>query len=234
VDTNGPMPGWVAGLRVGAGLATGSFALAISFGAFAVLHGWPAWLVILMSALTFSGSAQFTLVTGLAGGGGIVTALASASMINLRFVPMGAATAKDLHGRGWRRALEGQAVVDGSWVAAQRADGSIDRPTLFAATLVQWPAWTVGTAVGALAVPSVTLAHTIGVDVIFPGFFALLLFDALKARPALIPITATAVAIAAAACRILPAGPALLAGSAACLLALHRTQPETRREVVHA
>lgn len=226
--------GWAAGLRLGAGLATGSFALAVSFGAFAVVHGWPAWLAILMSAVTFSGSAQFALVTALAGGGGIATALLSASMINLRFVPMGAATAKDLHGHAWRRALEGQAVVDGSWVAAQRADGSIDRSTLFAATLVQWPAWAVGTVVGAIAVPSVTLAHTIGLDVIFPGFFALLLFDALKARPAMIPVAATAAAIAAATCRILPAGPALLAGSAAGLIALRPTYPDTRRAGRHA
>jgi len=70
----------------------------------------------------------------------------AAALMNLRFVPMAAASARSLHGGRLQRALEGQTVVDGSWVAAQRRDGATDRELMFGATFVQWPAWILGTA----------------------------------------------------------------------------------------
>lgn len=213
-------PGWAGGLRAGAGLAVGSFALAVTFGTFAVLNGWPAWLAILMSAVTFSGSAQFALVTAMAGGGGLISGLGSAALINARFLPMAAATGPYLHGGPWRRAVEGQAVVDGSWVVTQTPDGKVDRRKLFGATLVQLPAWTGGTALGALLVPSTAASYTLGLDVVFPGFFALLLLDTLSSRRALVPVALAAATISAAALRVLPAGPSLLLASLAALLPL--------------
>jgi predicted branched-subunit amino acid permease len=211
--------GWRAGLRVGAGLAAGSFLLAVSFGVYAVTHGWPAALTIALSLLVFSGSAQFALVTALAGGG-LPAALASASLINLRFVPMAAATARHLQGGRWRRAVEGQAVVDGSWVAAQRPGGGLDRRVLIGATLVQWPAWVCGTAIGALAVPDTSLIRTWGIDIVFPGFFVVLLVDSLTSRPRLVPVALAAAAVAGAAARFLPIGVALLLAATAVLLTL--------------
>jgi predicted branched-subunit amino acid permease len=204
-------------MRVGLGLAAGSFLLAVSFGAFAVRHGWPAALTVLMSAVVFSGSAQFALVTAFAGGG-LGPALAGASLMNLRFLPMGAATAVHLRGGPLRRAAEGQAIVDGSWVAAQRPDGGFDRGTMFGATAVQWPAWVLGTAVGALIVPGTSVAEAAGLDLVFPGFFGLLLYDALRARPGLLPVGLGAAAVAGAACRMLPVGVALVLSAAAALL----------------
>ena len=219
-STAGPTTGWRAGLGVGAGLATGAFALAVSFGAFAVTHGWPAGLTILMSLVVFSGSAQFALVTTLSGG--LLPALASATLMNLRFVPMAAATAGSLRGGRFRRALEGQAVVDGSWVSARRRDGTTDREKMLAASLVQWPAWVAGTAVGALIVPSTGFIEAAGLDLIFPGFFLVLLLDSLAGSPRLLPLTLAAASIAALACRFLPTGVALLLGSVAALSALRR------------
>jgi 4-azaleucine resistance transporter AzlC len=221
--------GWRAGFQVGAGLAAGSFALAVTFGAFAVTHGWPAGLTILMSLVVFSGSAQFALVTALTGGG-IVPALASAALMNLRFVPMAAATASSLRGGRWRRALEGQAVVDGSWVSAHRADGSIDRQKMLAASLVQWPAWVLGTAIGALAVPSTSIINTAGLDLVFPAFFLVLLLDSISTAVRLIPIALVATAIAGVSCRFLPTGVALLLASLAALFALYHPTPDHREE----
>lgn len=223
--------GWRAGFTVGAGLAAGSFLLAVSFGAFAVTHGWPAALAIAMSLLVFSGSAQFALVTALAGGG-IVPALLSAALMNLRFVPMAASTARFLHGGRWQRALEGQSVVDGSWVAAQRPDGTLDRRKMIAATLVQWPAWVAGTAIGALTVPSTSLIHDTGIDLVFSGFFLVLLIDALTSRPHIVAVAVAAAVVAGVTCRFLPIGIALLLASAAVLLTLLRpadTGQETAR-----
>jgi 4-azaleucine resistance transporter AzlC len=217
--------GWRAGIQVGAGLAAGSFVLAVTFGAFAVTHGWPAALTILMSLVVFSGSAQFALVTTLSSGG-ILPALASAALMNLRFVPMAAATASSLRGGRWRRAFEGQAVVDGSWVSAHREDGTTDRPKMLAASLVQWPAWVAGTAIGALAVPSTTFIHAAGLDLVFPGFFLVLLLESLSSARRLIPVALAAAAIAGVSCRFLPTGVALLLASLAVLSALvHPIEP---------
>jgi predicted branched-subunit amino acid permease len=220
-DSSRSRTSWRAGLKVGAGLAAGTFALAVSFGAFAVTHGWPAGLTILMSMVVFSGSAQFALVTTLTGGG-MLPAVASAVLMNLRFVPMAAASASSLPGGPVRRALEGQAVVDGSWVSAQRADGTTDREKMLAATLVQWPAWAAGTALGALAVPSTDFIQAAGLDLVFPGFFLVLLIDSLTESVRLIPIALAAVAISGLACRFLPTGVALLLASVAALAALRR------------
>ena len=217
--------GWKGGLRVGAGLAAASFALAVSFGAFAVTHGWPAGLTILMSLVVFSGSAQFALVTALASGG-LGPAVASAALMNLRFVPMAAATANSLSGSRWRRALEGQAVVDGSWVSARRPDGSTDRDKMIAATLVQWPAWVIGTALGALAVPSTDFVAATGLDLVFPGFFLVLLLDSLTESPRLIPMALAATAVAGLSGRFLPTGVALLLASVAALIAVRRPEGE--------
>ncbi|WP_432994378.1 AzlC family ABC transporter permease [Dactylosporangium sp. CA-233914] len=217
--------GWARGLRVGIGLAAGAFLLAVGFGAFAVTHGWPPLLAIVTSAVVFSGSAQFALVTALAGGG-LGPALTSAALMNLRFVPMAAATARFLPGGPLRRAAQGQAVVDGSWVAAQRPGGGLDRHLMFGATLVQWPAWILGTALGALLVPGGEALWITGLDVIFPGFFGLLLYDSLRARPRLAP-AGLAAAVIAATCRFLPPGIALTLAAVAAALALH---PSARTE----
>jgi 4-azaleucine resistance transporter AzlC len=219
---DGSSGGWRGGLRVGIGLAIGAFALAVSFGAFAVTNGWPAWLAIVMSAVTFSGSAQFALVTA-ASGGSLVAGIGAAALINARFIPMGAASARSLHGGPLQRAFEGQAVVDGSWVAAQNGDGTLDRAKLFGATLVQWPAWIIGTAIGALFAPSTDFMRLFGLDVIFPAFFLVLLLDALRSQPRFVPIALIATVIAGASVLVVPGGVALLLCGLAALLAAIRT-----------
>lgn len=207
------------GLATGAGLAAGSFALAISCGAFAVLHGIPPWLAVVMSQVVFSGSAQFAFITAIAGGGGVIPGLGAASLINLRFVPMAASAAPALRGGPLRRSIEAQAVVDGSWAAAQRADGAFDRDLMVAATLVQWPSWVAGTAIGAFLVPSASALHALGLDAAFPAFFALLLLDTLTARPTLRSLSAASACCTCLALLVAPPGVAMLAGCLPCLLA---------------
>ena len=212
--------GWRAGVRIGATLALAAAALGVSFGAYATLAGWPPVASIVMSAVVLSGSAQFAFVTATAGGGGLLVGLGAAALMNLRFVPMAAAAARSLHGSRLRRAFEGQAVVDGSWVAAQRADGTTDRERMIAATLVQWPAWIAGTAAGALLVPSADLLYRLGLDVVFPCFFLLLLLEALRSRPGDRWVSLLAAGIAGLALVVVPVGVALLLSAAASLVVL--------------
>lgn len=214
--------GWRAGLRLGVGLGAATFALALSFGAFAVTAGWHPLVVVLMSAMVLSGSAQFALVTAMTGAGGAITGVAAAALANARFIPMSVATAASLHGGWLRRGIEGQTIVDASWVSAQRPDGSFDREKLFGATFVQWPAWILGTAAGAYLVPSPETVHAIGLDVVFPGFFLVLLIDALREHRRLLAIAAAAAVLGAVGVLWLPAGAALLLASAAAGIELVR------------
>ncbi|UPZ27149.1 AzlC family ABC transporter permease [Streptomyces sp. LRE541] len=214
--------GFVEGVKVGTGLAAAAFVLAVTFGAFARSEGWGILAPVVCSLVVFSGSAQFALATALAGGGGVPTAIAAAALINGRFVPMGVAVARDLRGGRFRRALEGQAVVDGSWVAAHLGGGRFDRYKLFGATAVQWPAWVAGTALGVVVAPPESLVESLGLDVVFPAFFLLLLMDELRGSRAARTAAALGACLAAALVIWVPAGLALLGASAAALLGLRK------------
>lgn len=212
--------GWRAGFRTGVTLALATAALGVSFGAYAALAGWPPVASVVMSTVVFSGSAQFAYVTATAGGGSLLLGLGAAALMNLRYVPMAAAAARSLHGGRLRRAVEGQAVVDGSWVAAQRSDGTTDRELMIGATLVQGSAWITGTAVGALLVPSADLLYRLGLDIVFPCFFLLLLLESLRSRPGDRWVALLAAAIAGLALIAVPVGLALLLSAAASLVVL--------------
>jgi predicted branched-subunit amino acid permease len=212
--------GWRAGFRTGVTLALPTAALGVSFGAYAALADWPPLAAIVMSTVVFSGSAQFAYVSATADGGSLLLGLGAAALMNLRFVPMAAAAARSLRGGRLRRAVEGQAVVDGSWVAAQRADGTTDREMMIGATLVQAAAWIAGTATGALLVPSADLIHRLGLDVVFPCFFLLLLLETLRSRPHDRWVALLALAIAGLSLIAVPVGLALLLSAAASLVVL--------------
>src|SRR3954469_11024394 len=172
--------GWVDGLRVGLGLGTAVFVLALSFGALAREQGWSLLQATACSLLVFSGSAQFALLTGLPAGGAL-PAMGAAVLVNLRFAPLAAAATSSLRGGRLRRGVEAQSVVDGSWVvAAYQGGGRFARPVLLGASLVQWPAWVAGTVIGALLAPSPEVFTRWGLDIVFPAFYLLLLLDLLR------------------------------------------------------
>jgi 4-azaleucine resistance transporter AzlC len=214
------------GLRRSAGLAASTFVLGVTFGALARAHGWGLGAPVVASLAIFSGSAQFALLTVLAGGGAAWTAVASAALINLRFFPMALSAAPALRGGRTQRAVEAQTVVDGSWVLAHQGEGRFNRGVLFGSALAQWPAWVTGTILGVALAPSTRLLNATGLDVVFPAFFALLLFDEVRrARSARIAAAGAAV-ITAVLLLALPAGPALLGGAAAALFGLRHTKTE--------
>ncbi|RSM87865.1 branched-chain amino acid permease [Kibdelosporangium aridum] len=212
--------GYAAGVRVGLGIGVPTFVMGVTFGAMAHSLGWGTLAPVICSLAVFSGSAQFALATSLAGGGGVAVAVGAAAMINARFLPMGVAVASDLKGGRLRRALEGQAVVDASWAAAHKGNGRYDREKMIAATLIQAPAWILGTLLGALTAPSSEIIHRFGLDVVFPAFFLLLLIDELRASAQARWVAATAAALAAGLSLVVPAGLAILGSGLAALIGL--------------
>jgi 4-azaleucine resistance transporter AzlC len=211
-----------AGLRIGTSLAAASFLLAVTFGATVRAQGWGIAAPIVCSVLVFSGSAQFALATALAGGGGVAPAVASAALINARFLPMGVAVTSSLKGNRWRRAAEAQSVVDASWVAAHEGDGRFNRELLIGSTIVQWPAWIAGTALGVLIAPPPDLTETLGLDVVFPAFFLLLLIDEVRSSRKAALSAGVGALTAGALLWLVPAGVALLGSTVGALTGLCR------------
>jgi 4-azaleucine resistance transporter AzlC len=192
------------------------FLLSLPFGVLARDAGMPLLAVIVMSVIVFAGSAQFAAISILAAGGGVGAAVAASAMMNSRFLAMGIALGPSLPGGPWRRAAQGQAVVDSSWAMAAEGDGTFDRVFLFGATAVQYVTWQAGTIFGALAGNVLGDTHKLGLDAVYPAFFLALLIVEIR-RPGGARVAVIGALIAVALIPIAPAGVPVLAASIATL-----------------
>jgi branched chain amino acid efflux pump len=207
-----------AGLKAGVGFGLAALLLGVSFGVIAEPLMGPV-APIVMSAVLFSGAAQFGSTAVLAAGGDAITAIAAGAMLNARFLPMGVAAAPALRGSPLRRAIEGQAVVDASWALAVQHDGRFDREVLIGATIPQYPAWVAGTAIGVAGGGAIGDPAALGLDAIFPAFFLGLLVAELG-RPRAWAAVLLGGAITLALTPVLPPGLPVLLASAAALIGL--------------
>jgi predicted branched-subunit amino acid permease len=207
-----------SGLKAGIGFGLAALLLGVSFGVLAEPLMGPVAPVV-MSAVLFSGAAQFGATAVLAAGGDAATAIAAGTMLNARFLPMGVAAAPALRGSPLRRAIEGQAVVDASWALAVQHDGGFDREVLIGATIPQYPAWVGGTVIGVLGGSAIGDPVALGLDALFPAFFLGLLAAELG-RPRALPVALLGGAIALALTPALPPGLPVLLASAASLIGL--------------
>ena len=225
-----PPPTFWDGVRAGVPFAIAGGMLAISFGVVAQQAGFSAGEAILMSLVVFAGSAQFTAVAILAAGGGAGAAISAATLMNSRFLAMGAALGPSLPGGPLKRALQGQTVVDASWAMASRGDGTFDRWMLFGASATQFVTWQAGTVIGALSADLIGDPERLGLDALFPAFFlALLMAEARTSRAR--AVAALGGLIALALVPIAPAGVPVLVAGAAALVGL---TPSARADAARA
>jgi 4-azaleucine resistance transporter AzlC len=210
----------IEGLRAGVPFGVAGSVVALSFGVVAQGAGLSPLAAIVMSAIVFAGSAQFTAISILAGGGTVGAAVLAAALVNSRFLPMGAAIGPSLPGGPLRRALQGQTVVDASWGMAGRGDGTFDRWVLFGSTAPQYAGWVGGTIVGALGGNVIGDPEALGLDAVYPAFFLTLLLNELTDRRSRI-VAALGGLIAIALIPVTPAGVPVLVASLAALLGLH-------------
>ena len=218
-DRTPPERTFVDGARDGLPYAGAALLLSLSFGVVATDVGLTTVAAVVMSAVVFAGSAQFAAIGILGAGGGVGAAVAAATLMNSRFLPMGLALGPSLRGSRARRALEGQAVVDSSWVMAARGDGSFDRAYLFGHTGVQYVSWVVGSVLGVLS-PSLD-ARALGLDAVFPAFFLALLLNEVK-DPQRARVALGGAVLALALVPVAPPGVPVLVASAAALVGLRR------------
>jgi 4-azaleucine resistance transporter AzlC len=209
-----------AGVRVGIPLAAASLLVGISFGVLAEpVMGDVAPIV--MSAIVFAGSAQFAATAVLADGGGAAAAILAGILLNARFLPMGIAIAPSARGGVPWRALTGQAIIDASWALANRGGGRFDVHYMLGATLVNYPAWVAGAAIGVFGSGVIGNPAALGFDAIFPAFFLGLLANELRGRLS-IGAAGIGAVVALALTPFTPAGVPVLAACAGALLGLGR------------
>ena len=218
------------GVRAGVPFAIAGGVVALSFGVVAQQAGLSPLAAIVMSAIVYAGSAQFTAIAILAGGGGAGAAVAAAALMNSRFLAMGAALGPSLPGGALKRAAQGQTVVDASWALALRGDGTFDRNMLFGSSAIQYVTWQTGTILGALSGDLLGDPDKLGLDAVYPAFFlALLISEARSGRAR--GVAALGSLIALALVPFAPAGVPVLAASAAAFLGLTRSaQADLQRE----
>ncbi len=221
VDSLDPRASFAAGLKVGVPFSVAGGLLSLSFGVVARDVGFSASATIIMSLVVFAGSAQFASVAILAGGGNPMAAVAAASLMNSRFLPMGVALAPSLPGGKLRRAAQAMTVVDSSWAVAVRPDGTFDRWKLFGTTAPQFVMWQVGTIAGALGGDLIGDLDRFGLDAVYPAFFMAILIPELRDRDR-VGVALCGAAIALALVSVTPAGVPILVASAAALWGLRR------------
>jgi 4-azaleucine resistance transporter AzlC len=214
------------GVREGVPFAVAGGLLSISFGVLAHDTGLGAVGAIVMSAVVFGGSAQFASVGIYSTGGGLGTALLAATLVNSRFLPMGVALAPYLPGGPLKRALQGQPLVDPSWILARETDGAFNRHVMFGASAAQYVTWVSGTALGAFVGTGDIDPDSLGVDSIFPAFFLVLLLDELR-RPGMRSVALGGALMAVVLVPLTPIGVPVVVASLAALVGLWREPPET-------
>ena len=212
---------YLAGARAGLPFSLATLVLGISFGVLARSLGWGTLAPIAFSVIAASGSAQFGVAAVLGSGGSPIAAIVAAVLLNTRFGPMGIAVAPYLKGGPLRRALGGQAVIDASWALASRGGGRFDREFMIGSWVPQYAAWIIGTAIGTLGGDFIGNPERLGLDVIFPAFFLILLAEELRGRRS-VAVALIAAALALVLVPFTPPGVPVIAACAAALLGLLR------------
>jgi predicted branched-subunit amino acid permease len=165
---------WPEGLRASVPIALPVAAVGMSFGLLAapLLGALPS---VVMSAIVWSGTAQFAALSILTSGGGTALAAGTGLLANTRFLPMGFAIAPSMKGGPLRRLLTGALLADASFVIGHRGGGRFDISAIAWAAPLQYLPWIGGTVVGVLGARAIGDPARWGLDVLFPVFYLSLL-----------------------------------------------------------
>jgi predicted branched-subunit amino acid permease len=207
------------GVRDGLPFGLVSLVMGVAFGVVATVVGFPPAATLTFSALVYSAAAQLSVLEIIAGGGGIGAAVGATALVTSRMLPMGLALGPSLRGSRFRRAVEGQALIDPAWVMAARPDGRFNRTYLFGHSGVQWLAWLAGTGAGVAGLEVDVQAW--GMDALFPAFFLTLVAAETRNRTRLL-VAVSAAVLAALLVPFTPAGAPVVLASAVALIGLRR------------
>ena len=210
------------GVRAVMPLAIAVVGFGVSFGVLARAAGMGSVAPVVMSMITFAGSAQFAAASILGTGGTVAAAITAALLLNARYGPIGVSVAPSLTGSWWSRFLHAQLTVDESWAVAAEGDGRFNPRVLLGAGATLYGAWVAGTALGVAFGDVIGDPSTWGLDAAFPALFLALLVPQLRDRRA-VGAAVLGAAIALTLTPFTPAGVPIIAASLACLLGLRRS-----------
>jgi 4-azaleucine resistance transporter AzlC len=209
------------GIRISLPFALAVVAFGVSFGVLARAAGMGALAPIVFSATTWAGSAQFAAAAIFGSGGAVASAITAAILLNSRYLAMSAALAPSLTGTPAARALHGLAVVDESWALSAKGDGTFDRDKLVGVALTLYPAWVIGTAIGAVGGDAIGDPEALGLDAAFPALFLALMISQLRTG-AHVSAGVLGALIALALIPLTPAGVPIIAASAAAFVGVRK------------
>ena len=210
------------GVRVAGPLLPAVVAFGASFGVLArAAHVGPLAATV-MSATTFAGSSQVAAVSVLGAGGGVVSAIVAALLLNARYAPIGISVARAFHGGVAKRLVDAQLVVDESWALSGAGGPTLDRGVLLGVGAALWVCWTGGTAIGAFAGGAIGDPRRFGLDGAFAALFLALLLGQLRRRPRAVAAAICGAAIAAALTPVARPGLPIVAATVAAFAGLRR------------
>ena len=165
------------GIRTMFALALFVIPYGMAFGVAAVESGMSATHAVAMSALVFSGAAQFASLD-LWSSASVISLLLVVLAVSARFILLGAALSPWVNELNRPQRLVVLTVLSDpnfadSQLAFQRKERDIGR--LFGGGLALWIAWIIGTAIGAVIGQSFGDLDRFGIDVLMPSYFAALL-----------------------------------------------------------
>jgi predicted branched-subunit amino acid permease len=185
----------------------------VAFGAASVSSGFSVLQSCVISLFLFSGASQFALVGVMGAGGGIISAVATASLLGLRNMFYGFRNAPILNVRGWKKLVSAQITIDESTgvslMQEPRGENAM-RYGFFATGIGVFIFWNIFTLIGALGAESIGNPATFGLDAAVPAAFLGLVWPRLTDRRKKTAAIVSAL-IALALTPILPAGIPIIA-----------------------
>ena len=174
-----------AGLADSLSIAAGYLPIAFSFGVAAVQAGLPPSIAVLVSFLVYAGASQFLLISLLASGAGMWTALPTVMLMNARHVLYGPALVPGLSGPPQVRSpLQSFGLTDEVFATAMSKMPSVAPAAreywLLGLQVGAYAAWVGGTLIGVVLVGEVSQwpdAVRDGLAFVLPALFCALLLE---------------------------------------------------------
>jgi len=173
--------GYAAGARLAIPVMPVMGIFGLAFGAIAAQKGLTAGEATLMSGLMFAGASQFVAIEMWADSltlAGIVTLVLVTATVNMRFVLMSAAMRPWLGGLpAWQVYPALAVMTDPGWLIAlrYRSEGGANAAAFFASGFVLWLVWIGSTTLGHYLGTLVRDPNRLGLDLVLPTFFAVML-----------------------------------------------------------
>ena len=193
-------------------------AYGLLWGALAAEKGLTTLETFLMSAIVFAGGSQFVVLDIWSTPVAVWTLGATAFLVNLRHVLMGAALAPHIQGWSTKRTYGALFfMTDENWALAMRRakDGGLSVGYYFGMAALLYPTWVLATPLGNMLGAGLTDAKTWGLDFAFAAVFLVLITGFWHSPRRSIPPWAASAAAALLTYQLVPGAWYILAGGIA-------------------